>query len=953
MNRSDHDEELLAELLLEWEDLYERGQDSPAAELCRESPELVEELSRRIGALKATLWLKNPDGPEGGVAPRPAHSGGTVLVGRYRLEELIATGGFAEVWRATDSELLRTVAIKVPKASRLASAADFIAEARRVARLKHPSIVPVFDVGHEGESCFIVTEYVEGGSLADRLSAGPLAAAEAGRLLGDIADALDYAHSKGIVHRDIKPANILIDHHGRALLADFGIAHSAKKTGTFAPSLGTLRYMSPEQFQGGPATPQSDIYSLGVVLHECLTGKLPYSSNEPAVLRKEIVDRNPVVFEDGAPAGLRHVCEKATQKEPKDRHLSAAHFAAELDRATSEKSGSWRRGFLRWALPACLLLGGVAGGLWLSSDQERAGKRVGMFGASGGMLADSVGHAIGKAAHLRTIADKPFADVMVFAKEPLEVLDLQEGAKVSAVSTAESFESLPEDLAGLRYSVRPAFPIVVTGVRFQTPGKVVVGVDWFSGSGFYEKKWLCHITTQATRRNETCGGLELWEVVGEAGKTVPIPASCVVIGRSMDTSVLSGAGLASAVSKDMPFANVRVENSTPMQLGTVGDSAFVKGEIPSDLSDLRYAHGGDWSHPVVVTFSSPGRIAYLTAWRGGDPDVTRFDDELMGFFAIRRESERVGLFDIWDIAGQPGDRFVLPDWGSVVAHEIEFHGTIPKPDAADSHSTAIETGGIPQSVSALPIIGNSVGMRLFQVPAGEFIQQSIHRPDMHAPAKVILSRPFLIGATEVTNAQWQRVMGNVPSARKDGDLPVDHVSWHDAVEFCEKLSALPAERDARREYRLPTSAEWEYACRAGTDTRHHFGDDDSRVSEFAWIKTSSAGRTHPVGTKPPNQWGLHDMRGNVWEWVSDWEGRFPLYGDPDDPLELIDPQGPVESAYGLRLVRGGSWSDNPDSFGSAIPPGTRSEFTGFRVVAVSEGGSPEPSIADDDPPIAR
>ena len=337
-----HDEELLAELLLQWEELYERGQDSSPEELCRDCPHLIEELRARIAAMKATNWLNNPDCDEDPASACSPQATGKVLNGRYRLDTLIATGGFAEVWRAFDTELQRIVAIKLPKPSRLASSTNFITEARRVARLKHPGIGPVFDVGTEDGRCFIVSEYVEGGSLADRLAKSPPAVSETVQWLGEIATALEYAHLHGVIHRDIKPANILIDHHGRALLADFGIAQSAQKTGTFAPSLGSLRYMSPEQLEGKAATPQSDVYSLGVVLHECLTGELPYSSSDPSVLRKEVVEGT-TTFKTATPGSLIDVCKKALRRLPHERHSSSAHFASDLERASVAEPPSIRR----------------------------------------------------------------------------------------------------------------------------------------------------------------------------------------------------------------------------------------------------------------------------------------------------------------------------------------------------------------------------------------------------------------------------------------------------------------------------------------------------------------------------------------------------------------------------------------------------------------------------------
>jgi tetratricopeptide (TPR) repeat protein len=369
------DEDRLAELLLRWEELHEQGRDVSAEDLCQDCPHLAPELARRIHALKVTSWLLKPD-DGGGEAPHepvgPDGSPAQTLAGRYQLVRRIAEGGFAEVWQAFDSELQRAVAVKLPKRGRLVSAQHFLAEARRVARLRHPGVVPVFDVGRDGDTCFIVSEIVEGGSLADRIAQGRPTPQEAARLVAEVAETLAYAHRQGVIHRDIKPSNILIDHHGRALLTDFGIALAPKDADSGIVSFGTLDYMSPEQIDGRRVDHRSDLYSLGVVLYELLTGKLPYSSTEPKVLRREIVAGTAVaVMDSSVPPELNRICRRLLERAPASRYSSAEQLAADLRRFlafTDRASSRWKR---IGAGMGVLLLLGVGLAVW-SQNLETA-----------------------------------------------------------------------------------------------------------------------------------------------------------------------------------------------------------------------------------------------------------------------------------------------------------------------------------------------------------------------------------------------------------------------------------------------------------------------------------------------------------------------------------------------------------------------------------------------------
>jgi formylglycine-generating enzyme required for sulfatase activity len=182
---------------------------------------------------------------------------------------------------------------------------------------------------------------------------------------------------------------------------------------------------------------------------------------------------------------------------------------------------------------------------------------------------------------------------------------------------------------------------------------------------------------------------------------------------------------------------------------------------------------------------------------------------------------------------------------------------------------------------------NSVGMKFVRINPGTFKMGSADEGPIH---DVTLSKGFYLQTTEVTQAQWQAVMGTNPSEFKGPDWPVDMVPWFDAQEFLRKLNAR--EKDTR--YRLPTEAEWEYACRAGGQEP----DGAPNLGEVAWWAGNSGREVHPVGQKKPNAWGLYDMRGNVWEWVQD------RYGDYSAGRQ-VDPHGPASGTY--RVLRGGSW----------------------------------------------
>jgi eukaryotic-like serine/threonine-protein kinase len=262
---------------------------------------------------------------------------------RYEVEAPLGAGGMAEVWRGHDRVLNRTVAIKtlLPQFARDASFVDrFRREAQAAARLNHPGIVSVYDSGTDGDTPYIVMQYIEGRTLADFLGSGKtLPPGQAAKIAQDIAEALGVAHAHGVIHRDIKPANVMITRDGKVLVMDFGIARLISGPET-APQtsavLGTASYLSPEQAQGQAVDARSDIYALGVVLYEMITGRPPFTGDSPMAIAYKQVNATPPAPSSAnpeVPPELDAVVMRALSKNPANRYQTGQEFADDLERA--------------------------------------------------------------------------------------------------------------------------------------------------------------------------------------------------------------------------------------------------------------------------------------------------------------------------------------------------------------------------------------------------------------------------------------------------------------------------------------------------------------------------------------------------------------------------------------------------------------------------------------------
>ncbi|MCZ7552855.1 MAG: serine/threonine protein kinase [Anaerolineales bacterium] len=271
------------------------------------------------------------------------------LIGRYEIKTEIARGGMATVYHAYDPRFERDIAVKVLPMAFLHDPqfrVRFEREAKTIALLEHPAIVPVYDFGEDEGQPYIVMRYMSGGSLTERLEDGALSPTETVQIASRLAPALDAAHARKIIHRDLKPGNILFDQYGNAYLSDFGIARivlEGSATITGESILGTPAYMSPEQVQGEKSIDgRSDIYSFGVLIFQMLSGQTPYQSDTPAkVMMMHVLQPVPDILDKKSdlPAGFQTVLARAMAKQPEERYPTAEELAADLEAVLQAEIG--------------------------------------------------------------------------------------------------------------------------------------------------------------------------------------------------------------------------------------------------------------------------------------------------------------------------------------------------------------------------------------------------------------------------------------------------------------------------------------------------------------------------------------------------------------------------------------------------------------------------------------
>jgi formylglycine-generating enzyme required for sulfatase activity/serine/threonine protein kinase len=822
-------------------------------------------------------------------------------------EGVLGKGGMGEVILATDTRLGRKVAIKriLGKAARSKTAvARFLTEAKSMAELSHPNIVQIYDYGRATDGPFLIMECVQGGSLLDKCKAGPIELDEAVNIFGQLCDGLAKAHAANIIHRDIKPANVLMTEDGIPKLTDFGLAKDdTADTGMTMEGavIGTLDFMPPEQRQAAELTDhRSDLWSLAATFYQMLTGKSPKVINIASI-----------------PPKLQSAVATALEESKEDRFQSAMEMREDILQAhsgkmdTSRTLGEGECPQCATSNPShgkfCVECGEILQMQCLKCEVEMQiwNKACGECGSLQTPLVET------KLSELKEIHDQAekFLIDLEFDKatEQSEIVGSESDARLQQY--AGWHEDFSTRLEASRTSEHARLAQLLqealtheqaydyeTGLKTLQQSAPSLKQTAITGSEDSAAEIIKRLTTKQSRLKELEGIVRERITTREISDLLPIVTELL------------------ALKPNRPEVQKLKTQLEKRKLNILRD-AIASAISGKQLLGLL---------PVVEQCLGLNR---------NQDDLVKLKKDL-----IAREAQL-------DARNQP----II---SQVQAHmqqqqfdaALEMLGTITPRRQTSSTVALSQRAATEQKVAeeaairARAPITNTIEMTFNRIPAGSFLMGSpasgvVAGTKDEYQHKVTITKNYYMQTTQVTQVQWRALMGTDPWTRKGGvpfqpNHAATHINWSEAVAYCEALSQKEG-----KTYRLPTEAEWEYACRAGTNTTWSFGNDEKVLGDYAWYRENAddigARYAHQVGLKKPNAFGLYDMHGNVFEWCHDNYGEDYYKQSPEK-----DPQGPW--GFSSQILRGGSWSSNSRDARSATRnrySGDRRDSTfGFRVV---------------------
>jgi formylglycine-generating enzyme required for sulfatase activity len=824
-------------------------------------------------------------------------------LGKYEIIRKLGAGGMADVFLALDTTLQRQVALKIlpPEFARDAErAARFEKEVLHCASLQHPGIVTIHDVGHEQGIHFYSMALLSGGDLKQRIQAG-LKPKQTLQLLAQIVEALGYAHQQGFVHRDLKPDNIMFDEHDKPVITDFGIAKAissgTRMTGT-GMSIGTPHYMSPEQARGQQVDGRSDLYALGVVLYEMLTGQVPYQADDTfAVGLMHISDPLPQLPKDLAK--IQPLLNRLLAKDSAARYRDANALIVDIEKLLQgeslpvaaaadtqrsqrsaqtqvmpvepavEKTGSG----VKWALVGALLAVIVAGGLWFWQMQSRP-----QLVQSGGALASGAVTVAPQVAPTKSQPVQPATGGAI-----LQIGSDPDGAKVYLDDRELGQTPLTRsDLPGGEHELvlkKQFYNDASLNLTLEDGIVVKENVELQRGQG------RITILTQPQ-------GATVYLDDRKQQEVTPTTLSSVSAGEH-----------SIRVHVDRYYDQ---EQAVALEPGATSklDVSLQGGNLVK--YNKRWVEPEEAARLKAAAAAEAKRIAAAEAQRKAEVEAKRKAE-------VKRKA-------IAAAKSQPESAAVRGDLVSLES-AIAQSSALGSPLANMSELRAAAAA----AARIAPFSDSATGMEFVYVKGGCYEMGDTFGDggSDEKPVHDVCVDDFHMGKYEVTQAEWQALMGSNPSTFKGSNRSVEQVSWNDAQSFIGKLS-----QRSGKNYRLPTEAEWEYAARSGGKQEKYAGS--SSAGSVAWYADNSGKKTHSVGQKAANGLGLYDMSGNVYEWCSDWYGKS-YYSQSSHS----NPQGPSSGSY--RVFRGGSWGNSPTGVRvanrSSLGVASRFDFLGFRLVS--------------------
>ncbi len=830
----------------------------------------------------------------------------------YRIIRKINHGGMSTVYLAIQESVGRVVALKVmsPALNGDPSFSErFQREANIVGQLSHPNIVSIYDIGRHNNLNYIAMDYLPGGSVHDKMHDG-ISEEFALRILREIASALDHAHSKGYVHRDIKPENILFRDDNSAVLTDFGVARAliiGSRHTHAGTVVGTPHYMSPEQTRGKTVDARSDLYSLGIVFFEMLTGSVPYQGEEAvSIALKHLAAPIPTL-----PAQFMHLqplLDKLLNKEPDKRYQRGSELVTDIEAIELQMRN--------------------ADGTYLTS-QHTVGRqllsllkvllRQGLV-----VLQNKTQQAFAFIRSLRYTRERGFyrqidervIETALTRQNTLVATRLQRQLRVQGL-----WESLR--LHRHRYILLSAAGVFVLGLALllllQKPES---SSDATVAETYEETSKVGHTdrnSASVTPDKFTTGE----DFADDAGE---------------EPSPLVDASTPATTMHDLPDPLLLGVNDPPGDSETDAPAA-----TPSDAQSVLDSKDKEPIHALVETPDlETEKIADATPpdTHGVAMDTTVDSEAEPSLFQLTVETEpgdaRVRIMNIRE-RYHPGIDLEPGRYHVEVTHPgyRKYLRWVTLEESDLAYKVTLEEAHPPGSVFRHALAGGGEGPSLITIPPGRY---TMGNPDTDNGQSVSLQQPFAVTRYEITFAEYEHFARAeampLPGDNRWGreDRPVINISWEEAAMYARWLREQTGEN-----YRLPTEAEWEYIARAGQDSAYWWGDDPEGAAGRANCRRGCdsdytglfRSKSSPVGSFAANDFGVYDTAGNVAEWVADCyrEGyeHIPEDGSAYSPDDC-------ES----RVVRGGSMREDAADVNAyrrrAALQHTYHEDVGFRLV---------------------